>query len=140
MKFIILFGHQKNRFEKGKLLKNILLATLVVPAICKLIVKILGKNRIIKRFYKVSAKYNGKNNKEIGNFSLSFGQPKNIWDINCFVDTKRIKFEKMMINIPIGYDSRLRKEYGDYMKKVKAPTTHGSIIFDSNKSYKDYIQ
>ncbi|MBQ8225432.1 MAG: LicD family protein [Bacteroides sp.] len=47
-------------------------------------------------------------------------------------------FEDMKIPIPAGYDSILRTDYGDYMKRVKAPTGHGILKYDTERSYKEY--
>lgn len=140
LKFIMLFGYQGMKAEKGKLVKNIIVNTFIVPLLCKLIIKILGFKRVYRKFEKVCSMYNGKGNKRISFLSLRLGLESKLFDIKCFDGVKRVKFENQMMDIPIGYDKRLRKEYGDYMKMVKAPSAHGDTIFDSDKSYKEYIK
>ena len=50
-------------------------------------------------------------------------------------------FEDLELPIPIGYANILKLEYGDnYMTPIKMVTAHeGDIIFDTKKSYKDYL-
>lgn len=140
LKFIILFGYQKNKIESGKKIKNIILKTRIIPIICKWIVKIFGIKKIFKKFEKIASKYNGKGNKRISYLALSLGMKKNLWNISCFSSVERVKFENMMIDIPSGYDERLKTEYGDYMVfKKEQPTSHGGIIFDPEKSYIEYL-
>lgn len=37
------------------------------------------------------------------------------------------------------YDKILTAQYGDYMTPVKAPSMHGCVVFDTERSYKDVI-
>lgn len=60
-------------------------------------------------------------------------------NINWYSGIKKVPFEQLEIPIPIGYNDILTTMYGNYMKPVQAPTAHGEIIFDVNKSYKEYL-
>lgn len=52
-----------------------------------------------------------------------------------------VMFEGKMFPVPIGYDDVLRTFYGDdYLIPSKAPTTHGSLIFSTDKSYKEVLR
>ena len=51
-----------------------------------------------------------------------------------------MQFEDIMLPVPSNYDEILKEMYGDYMKPTKAPTCHGKVIFDVNKSYKQVIK
>jgi len=53
-----------------------------------------------------------------------------------YADTEYVRFENIHIPIPKGYDRILRTDYGDYMTPVKAPTVHGQMQYDTQKSYK----
>ena len=57
-----------------------------------------------------------------------------------FNETIMMPFEDMMVPVPAGYDEILRNYYGDYMTPVKAPSIHGSVIFDTERSYKEVIK
>ena len=82
---------------------------------------------------------NNKGKKRISYIANSLGKKKHLWQKEWFSDTKRVEFEKLMINIPIGYDQRLKKEYGDYMKIVMGSTQHGDVFFDTEIPYTEYL-
>lgn len=60
--------------------------------------------------------------------------------LEWYSDTLYMPFEDIMIPVPIGYDEILKNEYGDYMTPVKAPTMHGSVIFDPDRSYIEVLK
>lgn len=60
--------------------------------------------------------------------------------LGCYDETLMLPFEHIMIPVPKGYDELLRLEYGDYMKPVKAPTQHGTMLFDADRSYLEYLK
>lgn len=75
------------------------------------------------------------------NFNGVYEETKEIHHISDFEQTKKEKFEDIMISIPKGYDRILKDTYGDYMilppkEKQKAHHTYEKI--DLNKSYKEY--
>lgn len=49
-------------------------------------------------------------------------------------------FEDIMIPIPRDYDKILKIDFGDYMTPVQAPTMHGSLLFDTERSYKEILK
>lgn len=61
-------------------------------------------------------------------------------NLEWYSDTLYMPFENIMIPVPIGYDEILKNEYGDYMTPVKAPTMHGSVIFDPDRSYVEVLK
>lgn len=63
-----------------------------------------------------------------------------IKSLSGYKDTLMMPFEHIMIPVPVGYDELLRMEYGDYMRPVKAPTDHGTMLFDAEHSYEDYLK
>lgn len=62
------------------------------------------------------------------------------WRREWFDQAVYMPFENRQIPVPAGFDGRLRAEYGDYMKPVKAPTTHGDLVLDPDISYRDCMQ
>ncbi|MCH5174682.1 MAG: LicD family protein [Prevotellaceae bacterium] len=54
-------------------------------------------------------------------------------------DIVYLPFEFMSMPAPIDYDELLTKAYGDYHKYVIGTSIHGGIIFDTEKSYKEYL-
>lgn len=57
-----------------------------------------------------------------------------------YKETVMLPFEHIMIPAPKGYDELLRLEYGDYMKPVQAPTMHGTMLYDADKPYEEYLK
>lgn len=55
--------------------------------------------------------------------------------ISNFREVKWVDFEYIKMPIPIGYDEILSVRFGDYMKPVMAPSTHGRMNFDTERSY-----
>lgn len=58
----------------------------------------------------------------------------------CYDEALMLPFEHIQVPVPVGYDELLRLEYGDYMKPVKAPTQHGTMLFDAERSYEYYTK
>lgn len=57
-----------------------------------------------------------------------------------YKETLWLPFENIKLPVPIGYHEILTKEYGDYMKPVKAPSMHGGfLVLDPSKDYKEYL-
>ena len=58
-----------------------------------------------------------------------------------YEDVAYMPFENIQVPVSTHYDEILKKQYGsDYMTPMQAPTIHGTIILDSNCSYKEYIK
>lgn len=61
------------------------------------------------------------------------------WNCVDFDEIEYVPFEFMRIPIPYKYDNILTKQYGDWRTFVIADSLHGEVIFNVNKSYKDFI-
>lgn len=59
---------------------------------------------------------------------------KKISELNAYT---YMTFEMLTVPVPAGYDSILKRLYGDYMEPVKGTSNHGIILFDPQISYKD---
>lgn len=57
-----------------------------------------------------------------------------------YSDTVYMPFEDIQMPVPVGYDEILTNQYGDYMTPVKAPSYHGSVIFDTERSYTEVLK
>ena len=51
----------------------------------------------------------------------------------------RVPFEFMTIPVPVQFDHALTIQYGDYMKPVKGGAYHTTAVYDTSKSYKEYL-
>lgn len=100
--------------------------------------KIVDYRRLFRYYEKTCKKYLNKTTRNVSYIAYSRGKKKHIWERKCFRSAKACDFEFIRIPIPVGYDSRLRVEYGDYMQPQKAPTTHGNTILDPEMSYTEF--
>lgn len=65
---------------------------------------------------------------------------KIVWDKKIFEETVYLPFEHLMVPAPKDYDAFLRESFGpDYMTPVKAPSMHGSVVFDTERSYVELL-
>lgn len=72
---------------------------------------------------------------------ISFSGYDVVLDRHIFDETVWLDFETMKVPAPAGYDKLLRTQYGDnYMTPLKAPSYHGEVIFDTERSYRDVIE
>ena len=72
---------------------------------------------------------------ELGFEGLRYVLPRHIFD-----DTLWLDFEQTKVPVPAGYDTFLRTQYGDhYMTPVMAPNSHGSLVLDTERSYRDLL-
>lgn len=62
-------------------------------------------------------------------------------DIKSFEDNKVVvpmDFEFIKIPVGTGYDHALKVKYGDYKSYIKGKAYHSAIMFDTEKSYREY--
>ena len=58
-----------------------------------------------------------------------------------YLQSINVKFENTTIPIPKEYDKILKKFYGDdYMTPLQVSTSHGEVLFNVNKSYKETLK
>ncbi|MBO6217078.1 MAG: LicD family protein [Prevotella sp.] len=69
----------------------------------------------------------------------SLGEDK-LWDKEIFAETVMLPFENLMVPAPKGWDAFLRVSFGDdYMTPIQAPSMHGEVVFDTERSYKEVL-
>lgn len=95
------------------------------------------RNPYYEKFAREMVKYNGQETKEV--MMVTLGTDKCCWPREEIGESERVPFE--MLNLPIAkdYDKVLTKQYGDWKIPVKAPTMHNGVLFDPDKSYKEYL-
>lgn len=64
----------------------------------------------------------------------------NIQKKEWYADTIYMPFEDIMMPVPSGYDEILTNQYGDYMTPAQAPSLHGNVIFDTERSYTEVLK
>lgn len=71
---------------------------------------------------------------------LSLNYKTRIKSRSSYQTTEYLDFENIKIPVPGGYDDVLRSDFGDYMTPVHQPTLHGSLHFDTQRSYKEILK
>lgn len=93
-----------------------------------------------KIYEKYRKTYNGVKFNVVANLSLpshkqEIRKRKEEFDKTIYMD-----FEMLKVPAPYGYKTILERLYGDYMEEVQSPSQHGEIYFDTNTTYKKYIE
>ena len=96
--------------------------------------------RAYRRYEMVCARYKGKHTKRVCDTVFISQLAKNTWERKWFEDVVYLPFENRQIPAPVGYDGRLRAEYGEYWKPAKAPTMHGGLVLDPDVPYEEYLK
>lgn len=64
-----------------------------------------------------------------------------VWDKSIFDETVWLPFENIMVPAPRGYETFLRECFGpNYMTPIQAPNMHGTVVFDTERSYTEVIE
>ena len=112
----------------------------IIRKLLKKAVDRIGYKKVNKYLEKTCGAFNKKNSKYVSYVAYSYGKEKHIWERKLFEKSHKVPFEFMEINIPDGYDKRLRIEYGDYMVMKNIPSTHGAVILEPDIPYKEYLK
>ena len=102
------------------------------------IFKLFDYKKLFHLFEDICSRYNNKD-LPIGEISFDY-RDKCIWPRECFDDVTIKDFMGIKVACPIGYDTILKISFGDYMTPQQEPSYHGSIIFDTEISYKEYLE
>lgn len=63
-----------------------------------------------------------------------------IWEKTDFETFQLMPFEMLQIKVPSQYVNVLEKMYGNWEEFVVGSSVHGNVIFDTSKSYQDYLK
>ena len=102
--------------------------------------KIKPYNEIYREFEEECAKYNDKKTEYVSALSFFFERPDFYTPYDYFDDIIWLPFE--MIEMPVGRDylKVLEIQYGNWQTPLQVGSNHGGIIFDTDKSYKEYLK
>lgn len=133
--------------KRRKILRGIFYGTLLSRNPFSLFISKLHikKARDYKKYYDLMEKdivnYPNKSNSIIGSVLwTSINYQKYMRNIEWYNETLYVPFEDIEIPIPFGYDAILHRQYGDYMRPVKAPTIHGEVTFDTKRPYIEVLK
>lgn len=107
------------------------------------ILKIFPRRFLIRHALKQVYKYRDKKTSfycnYLGKAKYKGGTYKREW----FETTKRVPFENVMLNVPIGIEEFLQKRFGDYMKIpdiAQIKREQHAQVWDTEKDYREYIK
>lgn len=92
-----------------------------------------------KKYEQCLAQYNNRKTKEISQLYWDF-QPYVHRDLKDFQPLIYYDFEFLKIPVASNYEHALSKRFGNWQEFVKGGSLHGGVIFDTEKSYKDYFK
>lgn len=105
--------------------------------------RIFPKRFLMKYAFKQVYKYDYKKTKYCCNYLGRAKFKKGTYLAKWFSETKRLPFEKVELNCPIGLEEFMKQRFGDYMKIPPIDTIkrlqHASI-WDTKNSYKIYLK
>ena len=92
-----------------------------------------------RRFEKTCIMYNNEPTERVSTLSFQFANRQHFKYRKDFEEIIDMPFEFMMIPVGKDYDHALQQRYGEYKKIVKGGSCHGGVMFDVERSYKEYI-
>ena len=64
---------------------------------------------------------------QVGVLAFEPGKANLVWNTEWFEKTIDVPFMDRMVPVPVEWDLRLERQYGDYMKPVKGKSRHGQM-------------
>lgn len=89
--------------------------------------------RMYRRYERELMAHYADRNRYVSKISLHWREF--LFDKEDYADIVMLPFEDIMIPAPAGYDRILTINYGDYITPSKAPSGHGTLLFDTKRSY-----
>ncbi len=110
----------------------------------KVILKIFGKEKIIKYFGKKCTKYDVNKSEQVVSFADTWSLEKSTYFKKALGKPTYVEFEDTTLPIPEDYDSILKTIYGNYMqipsKEERESAEHTRYFLDLDMSYAEYIK
>lgn len=96
-------------------------------------------DELFRRYHRFAGSFWSKKASQIADLSHGYVR-RFAWDIEDWRTFVSLPFEFLKINCPIGYDSVLKRQYGEYMRFPKDISTHSYISFDADIPYYEYFK
>ncbi len=88
---------------------------------------------------KVCTRYSQQPTHRVGALTFDADEDKFLFPRHCFRGTVRMPFEHLQIPVPVGFDEVLTIQYGEYRTMRRENSYHGSVLFDTRRSYTEYL-
>ena len=113
---------------------------MIFPISNRIIRKLKLEEKAFEKFEKICQKYNEINTEKVSTLTFQFANKQHFKYRKDFDEILYVPFEFLKIPIGKNYDHALHQRNGDYMKIIKNGNCHGTVIFDTDKSYTQYIR
>ena len=98
-------------------------------------------DKYYRKYEEACKLYNDSNSKKIGLFFRVPFCNERTWNREDFAETTDFKFEMLTLPIPVGYERIMTIYYGPTWRiPTKAPSLHSEVLFDTRKSYLEYLK
>ena len=92
------------------------------------------------KYEKEVTRYNNKETKHLANLNFNKENELVLMDNADYKESVVVDFEDMTISVPRNYEHVLCRMYGEnWRTPMQSGTLHGDMIFDVEKSYKEYL-
>ena len=89
---------------------------------------------------KLLHKYQNERTSRIAKLVMLPFKERRIWPKEFLKEQVFVPFEMLSIPVPVRYEELLNKFYGNWHEYSIGPSSHGGVLFDTEKSYKYYIK
>ena len=97
-------------------------------------------NKYFEKLEALKCSYNNTETDKMSNLCLGGGEVERYTIKKKWYENSEIKpFEMLELPVPANYDNVLKRIYGDWKTFVVGTTIHGGIIFDTERSYLEYL-
>ena len=107
------------------------------------VLKILPRRFLIRYALKQVYKYRDKKTSFYCNYLGKAKYKRGTYKREWFDGTKRVPFETVSLNVPVGVEDFLRERFGDYMKipdLAQIRREQHAALWDTEKDYREYLK
>lgn len=97
-------------------------------------------DRWYARFEKACAMYNDLETEKISTLCFLFDKKRHQKYRKDYLPEIEMPFEMLRIPVANDYEHALTQEFGDWREPVMDGSNHGKILFDTEKSYREYLK
>lgn len=92
------------------------------------------------KYEQEAIKYNNQHTERVAKLIMTPFKKRRIWKRSFFDNTVFLPFEMFSLPVPSGYVELLDCFYGNWREYVVGTSTHGEVIFDTEKKYTEYLK
>lgn len=96
-------------------------------------------NRYFKEFEQFITKNNSEPTHVVGKLFYCPVKEKSIWKTQWLESATYLPFEMLELPVASGYEQIMDKFFGNWRTPMKSNSAHGSVLFDTEKSYIDVL-